>query len=143
MKRVHGPYPHGRRWRLLTSEVRGKAAASSFATRDEANAALERANQALLTASIEAVLVASAVAVPANPSWVYFLHDTAGAIVYVGVAASLRDRIAEHRKEKAGFARATCFPRPLPRTDALRIGTALVRALSPKLNVKSRSGKSA
>lgn len=133
MRQAHGPYRHGNRWRIVVTEIDGRQTAFSFASREEAEIDL-RAKHAAMAVGAQAELVAAmSTPLPEDPAWIYFLHDEAGTVVYVGVSGNLGGRIEEHRGGKE-FVRASYLPTAMPRASALQVEIQLVRLLRPRLN---------
>lgn len=141
MRRVFGPFLHGRRWRLVVADVNGKRKAQSFGTRVEAEDAAARIQRDIMAddsvTALAGAIVASMVPVPDESAWIYALRDEGGAVIYVGVTTNPGNRFAVHNVDKV-YARATISPSPMTRTLALQVEAALIRALSPRLNVNGQ-----
>jgi hypothetical protein len=134
---VFGPYEHRQRWRLMFEDADGKRSAVSYDTKEEAEEVLAAERSTERDGAVAAFLIGFAVPVPERmPSWVYFLHDEVGAVIYVGCTNDLTARLVKHRVEKEDFHHASCLPRPYPRAEARLLEASAIRILQPKLNVQ-------
>jgi predicted GIY-YIG superfamily endonuclease len=136
--KAYGPYPHGQRWRIVVEDALGNRSKQSFATEDEAKAAMDVAIATGPDPRIDALMaavLASAVELQDDALWVYLLKDGDGAVIYVGVTGSVGRRIGEHESRRGLTAATTLvIPTPFPRAVALRLEEALIRTLQPLHN---------
>lgn len=134
--RIHGPFRHGRRWRLHLVGDDQRVRRLSFASKEDAAAELDHLLAAELLDTAVGALVATAVDVPAAPVWVYLLRDRDRRVVYVGIASSPSSRLKAHRGKS--FAAVSVIPQPFDKPTALRVEAALIRLLQPPLNRTKR-----
>lgn len=135
--RVNGPYQHGQKWRIVVVHS-GKRDTMTFATEREAlNAATAMRGAGRRKGSIvsAAALLRSAMHLPADATWVYLLRsEEDGSVIYVGITMSPGSRMAEHRAGGKRFV-TWLIPVPLPRAEAMRVETVLIRHFKPPMNV--------
>ena len=134
-RHVHGPFRHGRKWRVVYRDGR-RQRYLSFDARTEA----VKARESMLGEHDLAMLarVTAAVEMPADPVWIYMLHDECDRVVYVGSTRNLDGRLADHRENGVPFKRMTFFPEVHDREVGLSIEAALIRKHDPALNKSGR-----
>lgn len=136
MRYLHGPYPHGRRWRVTHRGPDGRLLYLSFKSRPEA----VRAREHMLREQDRRALAAlsSPMALPRDPVWVYMLLDDGGKVVYVGATRDLDGRLFDHREGGVPFATMTFYPEVFDREAGLDVEAALIRKHAPELNKTGR-----
>ncbi len=129
---MHGPYPHGRKWRVVF-KGEGSARYETFASEPEAECAMHAYRKAQGRDGLR-LLALTADELPADPAWVYFLLSDTDVVLYVGCTADLVSRRSAHRDNGREFYRMTYLPR-MAREAALALEATLIRELSPLWNV--------
>lgn len=114
VRRVCGPYQvSDGAWRLIEQAVSARLGSEALVS----------------------VLMAQAVPCPRVPSWIYFLRDDLGEVIYVGVTGKIGDRLDSHLVDGKSFASVSIVPAVFERSAALEIERLLVRSLKPRLNI--------
>ncbi len=141
MKRAFGPYRRRDRWRLVVVDEQRRRKTLGFNTEDEAVDEMDRLNAEFAAGFANgalpvllAGLAASAVRLPSDPAWIYFLHDITGEVIYVGVTGGVGHRLQQHRDNGVAFVWASSIPIAFERYHALGLERMLVRDLKPRLN---------
>jgi hypothetical protein len=142
VRRINGPYRKGNRWRVVEADCHTSRTlrVHSFASKDEASKALHRLRRDSMVdagGELARMLVNMATPMPLGCSWLYFLLDFDGCVVYVGITGQPGVRVDDHREQK-DFDRAVVVPHPYSRDEAARLEVLLIRVLQPRLNNTAR-----
>ena len=130
--KVHGPYKHGARWRVVSRDEHGRQSYASYGTKDQAVSAINEARGVSLDEAIS--FLSQRVTLPDDPVWVYFLTGDNDEILYVGSTRRPDRRRCDHAENGVPFKGMKYIPIAFDRSTGMRVEHLLIQHLSPPLN---------